>query len=114
MQMSAIRHLPVVEKNELLGLVTQRDLLGFHGSEDDKVRDCMRSGLATVTPETMAHEAAYLMLRGSIGSIPVVDTEGRLVGIVTDTDFVRIAYTLLGGKVSVEDIWSEENEAESL
>lgn len=55
------------------------------------VKDCMRTQLTTVTPETMAHTAYQLMtMRGSrIRHIPVVTPQGVLVGIVTDRDVRR-------------------------
>ena len=114
MELSAIRHLPVSDKGTLVGLLTQRDVLAHHGDSDTKVREVMHTDVVTVGPETAAHEAAYLILRHSIGSVPVVDDDGTLVGIVTDTDFVRAAYVLLGGRVSIEELLAEEHEADNL
>jgi len=68
----------------------------------------------TVGPETPAHEAAYLLLRYPIGCVPVTDGGGRLLGIVTETDFVRIAYQHMGGQVPVDQIEAEEREAENV
>jgi CBS domain-containing protein len=50
------------------------------------------------------------LLRHKIGCVPVTDERGRLVGIVTETDFVRAAYVLLGGRVPVEELAQEEEE----
>jgi len=58
--------------------------------EDVFIARLMTAGATTVTPETSVEEAAQVMLEQEIGSVIVVDEEGRLAGILTTTDFVRI------------------------
>jgi CBS domain-containing protein len=114
MSLGQFRHLPVVDRHGLLvGLVTQRDLLAI-ADRERKVSEVMKTDLVTASPETAAHEAAYLLLRGSIGCVPVTDGAGRLIGIVTESDFVRVAYTLLGGQVPLDELVREEEEADRL
>lgn len=112
MRIGFIHHLPVVDRDHrLIGLIAHRDLI----AEVDlsrKVADVMRTDIKSVTPETPAHEAAYLLLRHSIGCAPVVSPHQVVLGIVTETDFVRIAYTLLGGAVPVDQLETEEAEAD--
>lgn len=55
---------------------------------DRTVRDIMTAPAVTVGPETGLEEAARTMLDREIGCLPVVDDRGRLVGIVTDGDFI--------------------------
>jgi CBS domain-containing membrane protein len=110
MELSCFRHFPVMKDGRLVGVVSHGDLV--RAGADQLVRDVMSDDIKTVAPETPAHEAAYLILRHRIGCLPVVDGEGRVVGIVTDTDFVRAAYVLLGGTVAVEQLELEELEAE--
>ena len=108
-----IRHLPVVDDDKMLiGLVTQRDLLAAGDALDRRIGDIMRSEIKTVSPTTPAYEAAYLLLRHDIGCVPVTDDRGVLLGIVTDTDFVRVAYQCLGGAVPVDELEAEEREAD--
>jgi CBS domain-containing protein len=106
-----IRHLPVVDQaGNLVGLVSQRDLLAStdrHG----RVRDLMSRDLLTVAPETAAYEAALLLWTHKIGCLPVTDVTGQLVGILTEADFVRLCYTLLGGRVVIDDLQEEERAA---
>ena len=99
-----IRHLPVVDGNEtLLGLITHRHILnawvshGQPGSEsaDAVARDVpiemlMVKDVLTVDPETTAAEAARLLTQYRFGCLPVVE-HGKLVGIITEADFVRFA-----------------------
>ena len=115
MKLGGIRHIPIVDDHaRLIGLVTQRDLLAAGRDLDRRVREVMQTDVKTVGPETAAHEAAYLLLRHSIGCLPVTDNDDVLVGIVTETDFVRAAYTLLGGRVPIDQLELEEKEAEKV
>jgi CBS domain-containing membrane protein len=112
MELGSIRHLPVVASDgTLVGVLSQRDVLGELDPQA-RVEDAMSTDMKTVAPTTPAHEAAYLLLRHKIGCVPVVGEHGRLVGIVTEADFVRVAYTLLGGRVAVDQLELEEEEAD--
>ncbi len=113
MALGQIHHMPVVDRHgRLLGILSHRDVVAAGNSPNSRVSDIMIRDVKTVTPEVEAHEAAYLLLRYAIGSVPVLDDDGVLVGIVTESDFVRVAYQLLGGRVPVDQIELEELEAE--
>ncbi len=97
-----IRHVPV-EDNEgrLVGLVSHRTLLrlvgqGMRGTERTPVavKDIMIHEPITVTPTTPTLEAIELMRKHRIGSLPVVEDEKRLVGIITERDLIRVAAML--------------------
>lgn len=98
-----IRHLPVIDsEGDLVGLVSQRDLLR-HALIDQthlpdyveeavlerlKASDVMTAHVEVVAAETDLREAAQTMFENKYGCLPV--TEGkRLVGILTESDFVR-------------------------
>lgn len=96
-----IRHVPV-EDNEgrLVGLVSHRTLLrmvgqGMKGSERGvvAVKDIMKTDTITVTPQTPTLEAIEIMRKQKVGCLPVVE-EGRLVGIITERDLIRVAAML--------------------
>jgi CBS domain-containing protein len=111
MVLGEIRHLPVVDRERrLIGVLSQRDVAAASGLHA-QVRDLMATDVLAVAPDTLAHQAAYLMLHHRIGSLPVTDAEGRLCGIVTESDFVRAAYVLLGGRASIEDLEREARDA---
>jgi CBS domain-containing protein len=61
--------------------------------------DVMSREVHTVQPETPAHEAAELMIERRIGALPVVDEQRRLLGIVTDMDFLTVARNALQGRL---------------
>jgi CBS domain-containing protein/gamma-glutamylcysteine synthetase len=97
-----IHHVPVEDNDHrLVGLVSHRSLLRFLASDEARqeerpipVSRVMVADLITVSPETTTLEAIDLMRANKISCIPVVKDD-RLVGIVTEHDFMRIAGTLL-------------------
>ncbi len=102
-----IRHVPVEDKDHhLIGLVTQRAVLrhmtGGGPTHHTSVADIMHREVTTVTPETPTVDALRLMRRLRIGCLPVVQ-DNRLVGIVTEEDFMSIASKLLEEKLGGQD-----------
>jgi len=93
MQELFIRHIPVVDDSgRLAGLVTQRDLLSLEHKKDPvtPLREVMRSDVITVAPDTPLRTAAETMIYNKYGCLPVV-RDGELVGIITETDFLKLA-----------------------
>jgi CBS domain-containing membrane protein len=97
-----IRHIPVVDDGRLVGLLSDRDLIGaaatqiFGLKQKSKsallksvlIKDIMKKKVITVTSETKIGSAARLMADKKIGCVPVMD-DGTLVGLVTTTDILR-------------------------
>jgi CBS domain-containing membrane protein len=110
MNLGRIRHLPVLDDDErqLVGIVTQRDLfrgalaqaLGFGRRAQRKildtlvVKDVMTTDPVTTSPDTPLAAAARLLGERKIGCLPVVEN-GRLVGIITEADFVALVGRLM-------------------
>jgi CBS domain-containing protein len=103
MKWKHMRHNPV-EDNEhhLVGLVTYRTLMRVlsdpvHRSEKLAlpVREIMHRKVVTVRPEVRTLDAMGLMRRHKVGCLPVVDSETRLVGILTEHDLIELARPLL-------------------
>lgn len=100
-----LRHVPV-EDNEhrLVGLVTRRQMMRLMGSgmlRDDEpvpVSSIMVRDVITVTPDTLTLDAIRLMHKKRISCLPVLQ-DGRLVGIITERDFLDIARDLLKEKL---------------
>ncbi len=98
-----IRHVPVEDdEHRLVGLVTHRSLLRLLGenlaSSQNRavpVSEIMQTDLVTVEPETPSVDAIRLMRQHKISCLPVVTEGNRLVGIVTERDFMGIAGQLL-------------------
>ncbi len=99
MKMAAIRHLLVVNHaGKLVGIVSDRDVLLSLGTNTDKtvrLRDIMTKEVETVHHHDDAAEALGVMLDLKIGSLPVTGSDGQLVGVVTETDFLQLAHGFL-------------------
>jgi CBS domain-containing protein len=101
-----IRHVPVEDKDHhLLGVVTQRAVLRYMAGGAPgyaPASEIMKKDVATVSPETPTVDALRLMRKLGVGCLPVVQ-ENRLVGIVTEEDFMEIASKLLEEKLGGDD-----------
>jgi acetoin utilization protein AcuB len=91
-----IRHFPVLDQGDaLVGIVSEKDLL--RADPETLVREVMTREVITVTEYTAMEEAARIMADHRISSLPVV-RNGRLIGIITETDLFRIFLEVLGAR----------------
>ncbi|WP_027416836.1 acetoin utilization AcuB family protein [Aneurinibacillus terranovensis] len=102
-----IRHLPVIEDGQLVGILSDRDLrdacpsiIGETRTEDDQVMSTsvssiMRKEVITCHPLDFVEEAALAMYDNHIGCLPVVEGD-RLQGIITETDILHTLVELMG------------------
>lgn len=110
------RHLPVVDKDKLVGIVTPTDLLSVaeRGGFSMPVENVIRSTCVPIFEEAPLVVALITLKVSKISALPVLDEEGRLVGILTDRDIFNT--TLVDGHVARtelgigkdEDEWSWE------
>ena len=108
MRMGRIHHVPVVKDDRLVGILTHSDILKAQVSvfaelsvtEDRAIkqritaRQIMSTEVNTVTPETSALEAARTLRAHEFSSLPVID-KGKLVGILTERDFLDLVIRAL-------------------
>lgn len=78
---------PVVENEKLVGMVTAFDIVSKEWA--DTVRDLMSTKLVVANQDLAINDASRVMFRRGISRMPVVDSKGTLVGIITNTDMVR-------------------------
>ena len=102
MDRGGFRRLPVLDgEGRLLGILTDRNLREHSGHlRDTRVTAAMTECPLTIGPDEPVEAAADVLLTRKIGGLPVVDAEGRLVGVITETDLLR---GLLGRRPGEED-----------
>jgi len=108
MRRSAIRHLPIVEGERLVGIVTERDIQRCSPSlltditpeeynaifENTPIERVMSKDPISVTPDASLRDAVLLMLEHKVGCLPVVEAD-RLVGLLTRGDLLNVLLNLL-------------------
>jgi acetoin utilization protein AcuB len=112
-----IRHLPVLEKGKLVGIITDRDLKRASPSDataleahellylvaNIKVREIMTRNPITVPYNFTIEEAAQILLEAKISGMPVIDKNGDVIGTITQTDLFKVLISLTGvGKKGVQ------------
>ena len=110
MKENDIRMLPVLKKDKLVGVVTDRDLKRASASDSTllainellylvdkiKVKELMSKDPITVPPDFTVEETAEVLLHNKISGAPVVDHDGKIVGIITQTDIFKVLISLTG------------------
>jgi predicted transcriptional regulator len=104
MKQNSIRRLPVVENDEVVGIITVGDVREASPSDATTlsiwelnylwaqltVEKVMSRKVITVRPDDLLIDAAEWMLEHKISGLPVVDSHGKLVGILTESDIFRM------------------------
>jgi acetoin utilization protein AcuB len=102
--------LPVLKEQRLVGIITDRDLKRASASDATsldvheliyllsriRIGDIMSKNPITVPPDYTLEEAAAVLLRNKISGAPVVDTQGRIIGSITQLDLFRALISLTG------------------
>jgi CBS domain-containing protein len=102
-----IRHIPVVDDGRLVGILTERDLIGAAASQifglkqknksallkSVLIKEVMKKRVISAAPNTPIKEIAHLMAEKKVGCVPIVSA-GALVGLVTTTDILRYVESL--------------------
>jgi acetoin utilization protein AcuB len=107
-----IKHLPVMENGKLIGIVTDRDLKRASASDvttleihellflisEIKIGDIMTKDPITIPLDYTIDEAAQILLEHKLSGAPVVDDEGQVAGVITQTDIFRVLVLFTGVK----------------
>lgn len=105
-----IRMLPVMKNGKMVGVVTDRDLRRASASDatsleahellyiidNIKVEEIMTPNPIAIPHDYTVEEAAEILLKNKISGAPVVDPEGKVVGVITQTDIFRVLISLTG------------------
>jgi len=113
MRQSHVRRLPVLDdEGTMVGIVSEKDLLYASPSPATslsiyemhdmltrlKVSELMTKEVITVAPDNLLEDAARIMVDNVIGGLPVLQ-DGKLVGIITQTDIFKVFLELLGARL---------------
>lgn len=110
MKEKGIRRLPVLEEGTLVGIVTIGDVREASPSDATTlsiwelnylwaqltVEKVMTRKVLSVRPDTSIIDAAQIMLEGKVSGLPVLDSGGQLVGMLTESDVFRMLVTTRG------------------
>jgi acetoin utilization protein AcuB len=106
------RRLPVAdERGELVGIVSERDLMYVSPSPATslnvwelhyllsrlQIQEIMTGDVITTTPDTPIEDAAHLMADNKIGGLPVMDGDDRVIGVITETDIFKACDEMFAG-----------------
>ena len=112
-----IKMLPVIKKETLTGIVTDRDLKKCSASDATvleihellyliskvKIKDIMTPKPITVPFDFTVEETAEILLKNKISGVPVLDHKGKIAGVITQTDIFRLLISLTGiGKRGIQ------------
>ena len=121
--------LPVMKKDKLVGIVTDRDLKRASASDATtlevhellfliskiKVKDIMTKDPVTIPVDFTVEEATEILLKNKISGAPVVDEKGQLVGAITKGDMFRVLISLTGvGKKGIQFAFQVEDRPGSI
>jgi CBS domain-containing protein len=104
MTLGRIRHMPVLGDGKLVGILSQRDLfraavssaLNFRPAAERewlakiRVAEVMSAQLVAAAPDWTMQRAVDAMIDGRFGCLPVVEADRRLVGLLSETDCLRL------------------------
>jgi CBS domain-containing protein len=104
MRWAGVRHLPVVERHQVVGVVTERDFLRYQAETagsgaGEAVSGFMSTPAEVISPEDDLVRAAAIMVTRKVSFLPVVE-DGELVGVLTATDIVGLPHAVAGTTVA--------------
>ena len=111
-----VSRLPVTNNKELVGIISERDIAAKLGSAKYESMPASRLHISSVmvkdvitVPQTMQlDDVARLMLDNGIGSVPVMNEDDKMVGIVSKADFVTLAVGIAFDKITVKEIMTKD------
>jgi len=117
MQTNFVKHIVITVKNIPVGIVTERDINRFlgddktaHALDEIPIKHVMQKNVISITDGTEDHfdQCAARMETFKIGSVVLVDDNGKLIGIVSRTDLTKSYASVFGGKYLVKNFMNKK------
>lgn len=105
-----VRHLPVIENQKLVGIITPTDLLSVVEKKgiESPIEKIIRSACVPIYQEATLAVASVTLKVSKSSALPVLDDSGRLVGIISDRDIFNRSY--VDGKVALTELGLKEDQ----
>lgn len=116
---TGVRRMPVIKDGELVGMLTVRDIVYraiAKMNNNTPASEYMQHSLATVWEGTPLQAAVEMMCLAGVRALPVIDVKGKLVGMIDDSDIVKISEVETESKMeqmkgrSESDSWTWDSE----
>lgn len=90
LQAQHIKHLPITKNNKLVGLVSERDILKIYALKDSDKENWYHKKVYAASLNMDIHQLSRLMFDKHIGSLPIINDQQEIEGIVTITDILKL------------------------
>ena len=90
MQRHQIKHLPITQNSKLFGIISERDVLHSLAFKTTPTENWFIKKVYAATEDMDIHQLTHTMFNQHIGSMPIIDNEQKLIGLITRSDILKL------------------------
>ena len=91
MQNNQVKHLPITQDKKLIGIVSERDILKIYALKDSNKENWYHTKVFAASPSMDIHQLSQVLFDEHIGSLPILDDQQALLGMVTRSDILKLS-----------------------